>query len=69
MLPPLDLVLPDLVAPDVGLVGAFQDTGQGVEVILVELRVGERVDLVLDLGVVVDRLLEVEIVLVVVRVV
>ena len=67
--PPLDLVLPDLIAPDVGLVGTLQDTGQGVEVVLVELGVGERVGLVLDLGVVVDRLLKVEVVLVVVRVV
>ena len=67
--PPLDLMFPDLVAPDVGLVGTLQDTGQGVEVVLVELRVGERVGLVLDLGVVVDGLLKVEVILVVVRVV
>src|SRR5208337_5630069 len=67
--PPLDLMLPDLIAPDVGLVGTLQGTGQSVEVIAVKLGVGERVGLVLDLGVVVDGLLKIEVVLVVVRVV
>jgi hypothetical protein len=62
VLPPLDLVLPDLVAPDVSLVGAFQDAGERVEVVLIELGVGKRVGLVLDLGVVVDRLLKVEVI-------
>ena len=68
--PPLDLVFPNLVAPDVGrLIGQFQHTGQGVEVVLVEVRVGERVRLVLDFGVVVDGLLQVQVILVVLRVV
>ena len=70
VLSPFDLVFPNLVAPDVGrLIGAFQHTGQGVEVVLVQLRIGERVGLVLNLGVVVDGLLQVEVILVVLRVV
>jgi hypothetical protein len=58
---PLDLVFPNLVAPNVGLVGALQHTGQGVEVVLVQLRLGERVRLVLDFGVVVDGFLQVQV--------
>ena len=68
--PPFDLVFPNLVAPNVGWqIGQFQHTGQGVEVVLVELRIGERVGLVLNFGIVVDGLLEVEVVLIVLRVV
>jgi hypothetical protein len=47
----------------------FQHSGQGVEVVLVQLRIGERFGLVLDLGVVVDGLLKVQIILIVVGVV
>ena len=70
VVPPLDLVFPNLVAPDVGRqVGQFQHTGQGVEVVLVKVRVGQRFGLVLDFGVVVDGLLQVQVILVVLRVV
>ena len=63
---PLQLVLPNLVPRDVGRVGAFHDTGKRLVVIAVELGVVERLGALVDQGVVVVGLLEVEVVLAVV---
>ena len=57
MLSPLDLMLPNLVAPNVGLIGTFEHASKSVEVVLIELRFGECVCLVLNFGIVVDGLL------------
>ena len=67
-LQPFELVLPDLVAGDVGLVGALHDPLQRLVVVAVELRWIEALGPLLDQGVEVVGLLEVEVVLAVVRV-
>ena len=64
--PPLQLMLPDLIAGDVGRVGALQHLPERRVVVAVELRVVERLGALFDQGVVVVGLLEVQIVLAVV---
>ena len=65
---PFELVLPDPVAGDVGLVGALHHPPQGVVVVAVQPRRIEALGPLLDQGVEVVALLEVEVVLAVVRV-
>ena len=67
-LQPFELVLPDLVAGDVGLVGALHDPPERLVVVAVELRGIEALGPLLDQGVEVVGLLEVQVVLAVVRV-
>ena len=65
---PFDLVLPDPVAGDVGLVGALHHPPQGIVVVAVQLRRVEALGPLLDQGVEIVGLPEVEVVLAVVRV-
>ena len=67
-LQPFEFVLPDFVAGDVGLVGALHDPFQGLVVVTVELRGIETFGPLLDQGVEIVGLLEVQVVLAVVRV-
>ena len=65
---PLDLILPDLVAGDVGgLVGALHQLADGAVVGAIERIIGQGFSALLDLGVVIDVLLQIEIVLLGVR--
>jgi hypothetical protein len=61
-------VLPDLVAGDVGLVGALHDPFQGLVIVTVELCVIESHGAILDEGIEVVGLFQVEVILAVVRV-
>ena len=68
VLQPFQLVLPDLVAGDVGLVGALHDLFQGIVVVAVELGGIEALGALLDERVEVVGLLEIQVELPVVRV-
>ncbi len=68
VLQPFQLVLPDLVAGDVGLVGALHDPFQGLVVVAVELGGIEALGALLDERVEVVGLLEIQVILPVVRV-
>ena len=65
---PFELVLPDAIAGDVGLVGALHHAAQGIVVVPVQPRRVETRRALLDQGIEVVGLLEVEIELAVVRV-
>ena len=65
---PFELVLPDFVAGDIGLVGALHDPFQRLVVVAVELGGIEALGPLLDQGVEVVGLLEVQVVLAIVRV-
>jgi len=69
-IPPLDLVLPDAIARHVrSCVGVLEhNAAESVEIVAVQLRVVERLSLLLDEGIEVDILLEVDEVLAVLRV-
>src|SRR3954468_6001780 len=60
--PPLDLVFPNAIAGDVGRgIRVLEDNApQGIEVVAIQLRVAERLGSLLDEGVEIDILLQVE---------
>ncbi len=67
-LQPFELVLPDLVAPDIGLIGAFHDPLKRLVVVTVGLRGIETFGPILDERIEIIGFLEVQVILAVVRV-